>query len=75
MNQLTNDQINLLKSRHVSRASIHTSGVTFDCLEGEWLVSNRGQHVDVFSFSRMNESEFEQTIHNIFHNTEKVIFQ
>lgn len=72
MNQLTKNQIKLLKSRHVSRSSFYVNGVVFDCLEGEWLVSSRGHHVDVFTFSRMSDSEFKETVHNIFNNVKAI---
>lgn len=75
MSKLTSRQIELLRSKWVTRASFHTNGVTFDCLEGEWFVSVKGQRVDVFSFSRYNKKEFAQVIDDIFYDTEKVTFQ
>ncbi|MBM7598141.1 hypothetical protein JOC34_000498 [Virgibacillus halotolerans] len=75
MNLLTNDHINLLKSNFVLRSKFNVNEFSFDCLEGEWLVTKNNNHIDVFTFRLMENEEFEQTINDIFYNTEKVTFQ
>lgn len=75
---LTQEQIQLLKSRYVSKVKFEVNGffgnIVFDGWEGEWAVTKDGQHVDVFSFRYYNDEDFDQTIHNIFYNTELVTF-
>jgi len=71
---LSQEQRRLLKSRHAIRTSFQVEDVLFDCQEGEWAVTKDGLIVDVFTFSRYNDEDLDQTIHDIFYNTEKVKF-
>lgn len=72
MNSLTDVQKEFIKSKHVHHAILSVGEFTFDCSHGEWLVTKNEQHVDTFTFSRMSEEEFNQAVHDIFYDTEKV---
>ena len=71
---LSHEQRKLLRSRFVDRATFQVLNVLFECCQGEWAVIKDGEHVDVFTFSRYNEKDLDQTIHDIFFNTDKVKF-
>jgi len=71
---LSYEQRKLLRSRFVDRATFQVLNVLFECYEGEWAVIKDGEHVGVFTFSRYSENDLDQTIHDIFYNTEKVEF-
>jgi len=71
---LSHEQRNLLKSRFVDRATFQVLDVLFECCEGDWAVIKDGKHVDAFTFRFYNDDNFDQSIHDIFYNTEKVRF-
>lgn len=75
MELLTDQQIELLKSKHVSNVIFKVGEFTFNCLEGEWLVTKGGEHIDVFTFRLMSDEELHQTLYDIFYNTDKLKFE
>lgn len=71
MKRLKEEHINLLKNKWITRADFTVDEFSFKGWEGEWQVLKNGKTIDVFSFHRMDQVEFENTLNDIFNDERK----